>query len=49
MVEANIAGSRKTLKADAVLPVGMGVIYLLLILFFKSQGGYRPLKLEEQQ
>jgi MFS family permease len=49
MVEANIVGSRKTLRADAALPAGMAVIYLLLLLYFKSQGGYRPLKLEEQQ
>ena len=49
MVEANIAGARKTLKIDALLPAGMAVIYLLLLLYFKSQGGYRPLKLEEQQ
>lgn len=49
MVEANIAGSRKTLKADAALPAGMAVIYLLLLIYFKSQGGYRPLKLEEQK
>ena len=48
MVEANIAGARKTLKADAALPVGMAVIYLLLILYFKSAGGYRPVKIEEQ-
>ena len=49
MVEASIAGSRKTLKADAFLPAGMAVIYLLLLLYFKSIGGYRPLKIEEQQ
>ena len=48
MVEANIAGARKTLKADAALPVGMAVIYLLLILYFKSAGGYKPVKIEEQ-
>ena len=48
MVEANIAGSRKTLKADAALPVGMAVIYLLLIFFFKAQGGYKPVKIDDQ-
>lgn len=48
IVEANIAGARKTLKADAVLPAGMAVIYLLLILYFKSIGGYRAVKIEEQ-
>lgn len=48
MVEASIAGSRKTLKADAYLPVGMAVIYLLLMLYFKSIGGYRAVKIDEQ-
>lgn len=48
MVEAYIAGARKTLKADAVLPMGMAVIYLLLMLYFKSVGGYKPVKIEEQ-
>lgn len=49
MVEAEIAGSRKLLKADAMLPIGMAAIYLLLLLYFKSIGGYRPLSIEEQK
>lgn len=48
MVEAEIAGSRKTLKFDALLPCGLAVIYLLLLFYFKSIGGYRPLKVDEQ-
>lgn len=48
IVDANIAGARKTLKADAALPVGMAVIYLLLMLYFKSVGGYKPVKIEDQ-
>ena len=47
MVEANIAGARQTLKADAALPVGMAVIYLLLIFYFKAIGGYRPVTISE--
>jgi MFS family permease len=47
MVEGNIAGARKTLKADAALPVGMAAIYLLLILYFKSIGGYRPVTIAD--
>lgn len=49
MVEASIAGSRKTLQADAFLPAGMAVIYLLLLLYFKSAGGYRPINIDEQK
>ncbi len=48
LVDAEIAGSRKTLKYDAILPCGMAVIYILLLLYFKSIGGYRPLTVEEQ-
>ena len=48
MVEASIAGARKTLRADAVLPVGMAAIYLLLIFYFKAIGGYKVVRIEEQ-
>ena len=48
MVDGEIGGSRKTLRHDAMLPVGMAVIYLLLLIYFKSIGGYRPVKIEEQ-
>jgi hypothetical protein len=46
--EASIIGDRKTLKADAFIPATMGVIFLLLLIYFKSIGGYRPLKIDEQ-
>ena len=49
MVEASIAGSRKTLRADAILPAGMAFIYLLLLLYFKSIGGYKPVTIEDQK
>lgn len=48
MVEGEIAGSRKTLRYDALLPCGMAVIYLLLLIYFKAAGGYRPLTVDEQ-
>ena len=37
--EASIAGDRQTLKADSVFPLAMAVIYLLMMLYFKSKGG----------
>jgi MFS family permease len=49
MVEANQAGDRATLKADSFIPLGMALIYLLLLLYFKGIGGYRALKVEEQR
>jgi MFS family permease len=49
VVEADQAGDRATLKADAYIPATMAIIYLLLFFYFKSIGGYRPLKLEEEK
>jgi len=48
IVAANQAGDRATLKADSYLPLTMAAIYLLLLFYFKSIGGYRALKIEEQ-
>ena len=47
MAEASIIGDRETLKADAFIPAAMAVIYLLLFLYFKAIGGYRPLRIDE--
>jgi hypothetical protein len=44
--EASIIGDRETLKADAFIPAVMAGIYLLLFLYFKSIGGYKPLRIE---
>ncbi len=41
LAEASIIGDRKTLKADAYIPVTMAVIFLLLMLYFRSIGGYK--------
>ncbi|MBA4150780.1 MAG: MFS transporter [Verrucomicrobia bacterium] len=46
IVSADQAGDRKTLKADSVIPLGMAVIYLLILLYFKAIGGYKPVHLE---
>lgn len=49
LADASIVGDRKTLKADAFIPAAMAVIYLLLMLYFKGIGGYKPLKIEEEK
>ncbi len=49
IVAADQVGDRKTLKADSAIPAGMAVIYLLILLYFKSIGGYKALKLEEEK
>lgn len=45
VMQASIEGDRKTLVADSAIPAAMAVIYLLLLIYFKSQGGYRPVHL----
>jgi hypothetical protein len=40
--EASIEGDRKTLVADSAIPAAMALIYLLLLLYFKAIGGYKP-------
>ncbi|MEI7929557.1 MAG: hypothetical protein WCH40_13490, partial [Verrucomicrobiales bacterium] len=47
VVAADQVGDRHTLKADAFLPLSMALIYLLLFLYFKTIGGYRPLTIAE--
>lgn len=48
VVKADIDGNRHTLKVDSFIPATMAVAYLLLLLYFKAIGGYRPLRIEEQ-
>jgi MFS family permease len=48
IVATVVAGGKKTaLKSVAVLPLVMLVAYLLLILYFRRQGGYRPIALAQ--
>ncbi|MBL9080722.1 MAG: MFS transporter [Planctomycetales bacterium] len=46
--EASIEGDRKTLKWDSFIPAAMAVVYLLLFLYFKTIGGYRPVHMAEE-
>ena len=48
IVAANQAGDRATLRADSFIPLTMALVYILLLFYFKSIGGYRALKIEEQ-
>ena len=45
--DASIVGDRETLKADSFIPAAMAAIYLLLFLYFKAIGGYKPLRIDE--
>ncbi len=46
VADASILGDRKTLVADAFIPAVMAVIYLLLLLYFKTLGGYKPVSID---
>lgn len=47
VVVADQKGDRATLKADSYIPLIMAGIYLLMFLYFKTLGGYKPLSMEE--
>jgi hypothetical protein len=49
ILEASIAGDRKTLRADSFIPAAMAVIYLLILLYFKAIGGYKPIHIGEPE
>jgi MFS family permease len=48
IAKADIQGNRKVLKVDSLIPAAMAVIFLLLLLYFRAIGGYKPLTVEEQ-
>jgi hypothetical protein len=43
---ASIQGDRQTLTVDAVIPAAMALIYLGLLIYFRSIGGYRAVQIE---
>jgi len=45
VVAANMEGGRMALKVTAAVPLTMAVFYLLLILYFRAKGGYRPVQI----
>jgi hypothetical protein len=45
VVEATLYGSRMALRRTALVPVCMAAGYLLLLLYFRSKGGYREVHL----
>jgi MFS family permease len=47
--DAGIHGGKTALKLTAYVPAIMAVIFLLLILFFKSQGGYKALHVGDEK
>ncbi len=43
--DADIRGDRRTLVADSFIPAAMAAIYLLLLLYFRSIGGYKAVSI----
>jgi len=48
VLNASIDGDRKTLKWDSFIPAAMAAIYLVLFLYFKAIGGYKPVHFAEE-
>jgi MFS family permease len=49
VVDADIRGNRSTLKTDSLIPATMAVIYLLLIFYFRATGGYKAVRIDENE
>jgi MFS family permease len=46
IIESGIKGDRRTLVADSAIPALMAVIYLIILAYFKTIGGYKPVTIE---
>lgn len=47
--EAGLHGSRMAIRITALVPATMAVLYLLIILGFRSKGGYKPVVISGEQ
>lgn len=48
LVTAGQKGDRNTLRVDAAIPAAMAIIFLGMLIYFRSIGGYRPISIEEE-
>jgi MFS family permease len=46
LTDADIQGSRRTLVADSFIPAIMAAIYLAILIYFKSIGGYKAVSID---
>ncbi len=44
--EADLFGGRMALRTTAAIPATMAISFLLMILYFKTKGGYRQVHIE---
>ena len=49
VVEASITGDRETLKIDSFIPGTMAIIYLLIMVYFMTKGGYGVVSIEGEE
>ena len=49
VVDADIRGNRSTLRTDSLIPAAMAVIYLLLFFYFRASGGYKAVRIDENE
>lgn len=49
VARSDLKGDRRTLVADSFIPMAMAVIYLLILLYFRTIGGYKPIHIVETQ
>jgi MFS family permease len=48
VAQSSETADRRTLRIDSFIPITMAGIYLLLFLYFKTIGGYKPVHLAEE-
>ncbi len=44
--DADLHGGKTALRVTAAVPATMAVLYLLILLYFKAKGGYKPIHIE---
>lgn len=49
VAEAGLHGGRMALKLTSYVPAAMAVLYLLLILYFRTQGGYKAVDVTKEE
>ena len=49
IVAADQTGDRNTLKADSFIPLTMAIIFIVILIYFKTIGGYKVLTLAEAE
>ena len=46
---ASINGDRRTLKTDSIIPASMACIYLVILGYFATIGGYKPITIDPER